>query len=43
MGETTWDVSQFDRIIDRYERSEEVLLAILQDFQRDSTTSPRRG
>lgn len=29
------DVTQFDRIIDRYDRTEESLLAILQDFQRE--------
>ncbi len=29
------DVTSFDRIIDRYERTEESLLAILQDFQRE--------
>ena len=29
------DVAQFDRIIDRYERTEESLLAILQDFQHE--------
>jgi NADH-quinone oxidoreductase subunit E len=29
------DVTQFDRIIDRYERTEESLLAIMQDFQRE--------
>jgi len=37
------DVTQFDRIIDRYERSEESLLAILQDFQREFHYVPEEG
>jgi len=37
------DVSQFDRIIDRYERSEESLLTILQDFQREFHYVPEEG
>jgi len=37
------DVAQFDRIIDRYERSEESLLAILQDFQREFHYVPEDG
>ncbi len=37
------DVTQFDRIIDRYERSEESLLAILQDFQREFHYVPEDG
>ena len=37
------DVTQFDRIIDRYERSEESLLAILQDFQREYRYVPEEG
>lgn len=37
------DVAQFDRIIDRYERSEESLLAILQDFQREFHYVPEEG
>lgn len=37
------DVTQFDRIIDRYERLEESLLAILQDFQREFHYVPEEG
>jgi len=37
------DVSKFDDIIDRYERSEESLLAILQDFQREFHYVPEEG
>ncbi len=37
------DVTQFDRIIDRYEKSEESLLAILQDFQREFHYVPEEG
>lgn len=37
------DVTQFDRIIDRYEGSEESLLAILQDFQREFHYVPEEG
>jgi len=37
------DVNQFDRIIDRYERSEESLLTILQDFQREFHYVPEEG
>ena len=37
------DVTQFDRIIERYERSEESLLAILQDFQREFHYVPEEG
>ncbi len=37
------DVTQFDSIIDRYERSEESLLAILQDFQREFHYVPEEG
>lgn len=37
------DVAQFDRIIDRYEKSEESLLAILQDFQREFHYVPEEG
>jgi len=37
------DVSKFDGIIDRYERSEESLLAILQDFQREFHYVPEEG
>jgi NADH:ubiquinone oxidoreductase subunit E len=37
------DVNQFDRIIDRYERTEESLLAILQDFQREFHYVPEEG
>jgi NADH:ubiquinone oxidoreductase subunit E len=37
------DVTQFDLIIDRYERSEESLLAILQDFQREYRYVPEEG
>lgn len=43
MTETTQDVSRFDRIIERYERSEESLLAILQDFQREFHYVPEEG
>lgn len=42
MTEITQDVSRFDRIIDRYERSEESLLAILQEFQREFHYVSRR-
>jgi len=37
------DVTQYDRIIDRYERTEESLLAILQDFQREFHYVPEEG
>lgn len=37
------DVIQFDRIIDRYARTEESLLAILQDFQREFHYVPEEG
>jgi NADH-quinone oxidoreductase subunit E len=37
------DVTQFDRIIDRYERLEESLLAILQDFQHEFHYVPEEG
>jgi NADH-quinone oxidoreductase subunit E len=37
------DLTRFDRIIDRYERSEESLLAILQDFQREFHYVPEEG
>ena len=37
------DVARFDRIIDRYDRSEESLLAILQDFQREFHYVPEEG
>ena len=37
------DVTQFDRIIDRYEKTEESLLAILQDFQREFQYVPEEG
>jgi len=37
------DVTQFDRIIDRYEKTEESLLAILQDFQREFHYVPEEG
>lgn len=37
------DLTQFDRIIDRYERTEESLLAILQDFQREFRHVPEEG
>src|SRR4030042_2164476 len=37
------DMTQFDRIIDRYERTEESLLAILQDFQREFHYVPEEG
>ncbi len=37
------EVSVFDRIIERYERSEESLLAILQDFQREFHYVPEEG
>ncbi len=37
------DVAQVDRIINRYERSEESLLAILQDFQREFHYVPEEG
>jgi NADH-quinone oxidoreductase subunit E len=37
------DVTQFDRIIDRYGRTEESLLAILQDFQREFHYVPEEG
>ncbi len=37
------DVTQFDRIIDRYDKSEESLLAILQDFQREFHYVPEEG
>lgn len=37
------DVTQFDSIIDRYERTEESLLAILQDFQREFHYVPEEG
>jgi len=36
-------VTQFDRIIDRYERLEESLLAILQDFQHEFHYVPEEG
>ena len=36
-------MTQFDRIIDRYERLEESLLAILQDFQREFHYVPEEG
>ena len=37
------DVTQFDLIIDRYERTEESLLAILQDFQHEFHYVPEEG
>jgi NADH-quinone oxidoreductase subunit E len=37
------DVTQFDRIIDRYDRTDESLLAILQDFQREFRYVPEEG
>ncbi|MGQ9475293.1 MAG: NADH-quinone oxidoreductase subunit NuoE family protein [Actinomycetota bacterium] len=37
------DLSRFDHIIDRYERSEESLLAIMQDFQREFQYVPEEG
>jgi len=37
------DVTQFDSIINRYERTEESLLAILQDFQREFHYVPEEG
>ncbi len=37
------DAKQFDQIIDRYDRSEESLLAILQDFQREFHYVPEEG
>ncbi|WP_287152823.1 NAD(P)H-dependent oxidoreductase subunit E [Candidatus Solincola tengchongensis] len=41
--DATQDLSRFDRIIDRYEKSEESLLAILQDFQREFHYVPEEG
>ncbi|MBC7230284.1 MAG: NAD(P)H-dependent oxidoreductase subunit E [Actinobacteria bacterium] len=43
MTEVTRDLAQFDRIIDRYEKTEESLLAILQDFQREFHYVPEEG
>lgn len=43
MTDTAQDVARFDRIIDRYERTEESLLAILQDFQREFHYVPEEG
>jgi NADH-quinone oxidoreductase subunit E len=37
------DVTQFDRIIDRYDGTAESLLAILQDFQREFHYVPEEG
>ncbi len=39
----TQELSKFDRIIERYERSEESLLAILQDYQREFQYVPEEG
>jgi NADH-quinone oxidoreductase subunit E len=41
--EMTQELSKFDRIIERYERSEESLLAILQDYQREFQYVPEEG
>lgn len=37
------DMKQVDQIINRYDRSEEALLAILQDFQREFHYVPEEG
>lgn len=37
------DVKRIDEIVCRYERSEESLLAILQDFQREFSYIPKEG